>query len=240
MFRIFSDFSQVILLDEPALSYPRRHSTIPRTRGGGRRKKRSMQAEISEKKGRCEKGGCYCHFQLKPFIRGRLSYWNCHRDKKPAGQPHTGDNRHTFYQPFTIRGSAYNETAKTLKESFNVYQLQAGDFKLYDHDSAFFIDYHNSKQFMAFLFDNIPIYLWIPCLIYWAIYRQTVETVFIVYFITFNTASTSSLLTGYFLVFNAVILLVLLLFKRIYSPVGCFSALPVRSLCFFSRFYFGF
>ncbi len=75
------------------------------------------------------------------------------------------------------------------------------------------------------LFDNIPIYLWIPCLIYWALYRQTVEAVFIVYFITFNTASTSSLLTGYFLVFNAVILLVLLLFKRIYYTSWMFFSI---------------
>ncbi len=72
---------------------------------------------------------------------------------------------------------------------------------------------------------DIPIYLWIPCIIYWSLYRKTGETVFMVYFITLNVASTSALSAGYLLVCNSLVLLVILLFKRVYYT----------SLTFFSK-----
>ncbi len=68
----------------------------------------------------------------------------------------------------------------------------------------------------SFFGTHIPIHLWIPCLIYWGLYRRTGETVFMIYFIALSIASSSSLLTGYLLTFNGLVLLTLLLFKRIY------------------------
>jgi len=81
---------------------------------------------------------------------------------------------------------------------------------------------------------KIPVYLWIPCLIYWGLYRKTTEAVFMVYFITLNIASTSSLPAGYLLTFNSSILLILLLFKRIYyTSLIFFSTACAASLFFF-------
>ena len=79
----------------------------------------------------------------------------------------------------------------------------------------------------------IPIYLWIPCFIYWALYRKTGETVFMVYFITLSTVATSPLLAGYLLTFNSLVLLVLFLFKRLYYTSWIFfSAATAFTLLF--------
>ena len=94
---------------------------------------------------------------------------------------------------------------------------------------------------------STPIYLWIPYLIYWALYRKTGETVFMIYFITFNVASTSPLLVSYILIFNALIFLTLLFLKQIYYTswtffsIACFLTLilfPI-SLWILSQFMDG-
>lgn len=64
--------------------------------------------------------------------------------------------------------------------------------------------------------NSIPIYLWIPFIIYWAIYRKPGETIFIIYITTLSVASTSSLFAGYLLILHALILLTIYLFKRVY------------------------
>ncbi|MDE0119993.1 MAG: hypothetical protein OXM55_08320 [Bdellovibrionales bacterium] len=81
---------------------------------------------------------------------------------------------------------------------------------------------------------HIPTYLWIPCLIYWALYRKTGETVFMLYFITLNTTATSPLLTGYLLIFHSLALIVLFLFKRIYYTSWVFFS----TACAFSVLFF--
>lgn len=86
----------------------------------------------------------------------------------------------------------------------------------------------------SFFGTNFPIYLWIPFLIYWALYRKTGETVFMVYFITLSVASTSSVLTGYLLSCNSLVLLTLLVFKRIYYTSRVFfSTACALTLMFF-------
>lgn len=81
---------------------------------------------------------------------------------------------------------------------------------------------------------DIPVYLWIPCIIYWSLYRKTGETVFIVYFITLNIASTSSLFAGYLLFFNSLILLTILLLKRVYyTSLAFFSHTTALTLLFY-------
>lgn len=81
---------------------------------------------------------------------------------------------------------------------------------------------------------DIPIYLWIPCLVYWGLYRHTGETIFMVYFITLCIASTSSLLVGCLLIFNGLVLLTILLFKRIYyTSLMFFSTACALALLFF-------
>ncbi len=81
---------------------------------------------------------------------------------------------------------------------------------------------------------DIPLYLWIPCLVYWGLYRNTGETIFMVYFITLSIASTSSLLAGYLLTFNGLVLLTILLFKRIYyTSLMFFSIASALALFFF-------
>ena len=77
----------------------------------------------------------------------------------------------------------------------------------------------------AFFGVHIPIHLWIPCIIYWGLYRRTGETVCMIYFITLSLASSSSLLTGYLLTFNGLVLLILLLFKRIYYTSWIFFSI---------------
>ncbi|MDE0518086.1 MAG: hypothetical protein OXH36_00810, partial [Bdellovibrionales bacterium] len=77
-------------------------------------------------------------------------------------------------------------------------------------------------------------YLWIPCLIYWALYRKIGETVFMLYFITLNTIATSPLLTGYLLIFHSLILIVLFVFKRIYYTSWVFFS----TACAFSVLLF--
>ena len=81
---------------------------------------------------------------------------------------------------------------------------------------------------------NLPIYLWIPFLIYWALYRKTGETIFMIYFITLSIASTSSVLTGYLLTCNSLILLTLLVFKRIYYTSWVFFS----TACAFTLIFF--
>jgi len=86
----------------------------------------------------------------------------------------------------------------------------------------------------SFFGTYIPIYLWIPCLIYWAIYRNTGETIFMLYFITINIASTTSLPITYLLSFHALMVLVLFLFKRIYYTSWLFfnTACACALFCF--------
>ena len=79
-----------------------------------------------------------------------------------------------------------------------------------------------------------PIYLWIPYLIYWALYRKTSDAVFIVYFVSFNIASTSPLLASYLLIFNSLVLLTLLFLKKIYYTSWMFfsiACLLILILC---------
>ena len=91
------------------------------------------------------------------------------------------------------------------------------------------------NSFWPSIFGNqIPIYLWIPCVIYWALYRRTGETVLMIYFITLSVASTSSLLAGYLLAFHALVLLTLFLFKRVYYTSWIFfSTACALTLLFF-------
>ena len=81
---------------------------------------------------------------------------------------------------------------------------------------------------------HLPIYLWIPYLIYWSLYRKPGEGVFIVYFITISIAATSSLIVGHLLVCNSLIFLSLLLFKRVYYTNWVFfSTACALTLLFF-------
>ena len=93
----------------------------------------------------------------------------------------------------------------------------------------------------TFLGTHIPIHLWIPCIIYWSLYRRTGETVCMIYFITLSLASTSALLTGYLLTFNSLVLLILLLFKRIYYTNWIFFSIGCAiTLLFFPLFIWAF
>ncbi len=81
---------------------------------------------------------------------------------------------------------------------------------------------------------NFPLYLWIPFLVYQALYRKAGEAVFMAYFITFSSASTSSMPAGFLLAVNALILLALFLFKRIYyNSLMFFSTASIGALLFF-------
>ena len=94
---------------------------------------------------------------------------------------------------------------------------------------------------------STPIYLWVPYLIYWSLYRKPWEAVFIVYFVSLSIASTSPLLASYILAFNSLVLLTLLFLKKIYYTswvffsIACFLILilcPV-SLWILSQFMDG-
>ena len=91
----------------------------------------------------------------------------------------------------------------------------------------------NTLRISFFGFDA-PFYLWIPCLLYWAIYRGAWSTVFMVYFITLNTVSVGALPIGYILIFNSLSVLVLFLFKRVYyTDIMFFSIATAVALLFF-------
>lgn len=81
---------------------------------------------------------------------------------------------------------------------------------------------------------STPIYLWIPYLIYWALYRKPWEAVFIVYFVSFSIASTSPLLASYILAFNSLVLLTLLFLKKVYYTSWMFFSIAcflILTLC---------
>ena len=86
----------------------------------------------------------------------------------------------------------------------------------------------------SFFGTYIPVYLWIPCLIYWALYRQPGETTFMVYFIAMSVAANSSLMTGYLLTCNSLVFLSLLVFKRVYYTSWVFFS----TACAFTLFFF--
>ncbi len=81
---------------------------------------------------------------------------------------------------------------------------------------------------------GIPIYLWIPCLVYWFLYRTTGESLLMIYFISLITAGSTTVLVSYLLLIHALIFLVILLFKRVYytSLVFFSVATGLSLLCF--------
>ena len=85
----------------------------------------------------------------------------------------------------------------------------------------------------SFFGTHFPLYLWIPCLIYWSLYRRIGETVLMAYFIAFCLASSSPLMLGYLLSFNSLVLLILLLFKKIYYTSWVFFSVSTAGALFF-------
>ncbi len=63
---------------------------------------------------------------------------------------------------------------------------------------------------------SLPLYLWVPYLIYWILYRHTIETVVMIYILSFMIASSSSILVSHLLLIHAVMFLTILFFKRVY------------------------
>ena len=98
----------------------------------------------------------------------------------------------------------------------------------------FFIITMFQNSFWPSLFGiHLPVYLWIPYLIYWSLYRKPGEAALIVYFITISIAATSSLMVGYLLVCNSLIFLSLLLFKRVYYTSWVFFSTACALTVFF-------
>lgn len=62
----------------------------------------------------------------------------------------------------------------------------------------------------------IPFEWGIPFLIYWVLYRETLETICLFYVVTFTVASTSSLLVSHLLILHTGVFLILTTLKNLY------------------------
>ena len=73
------------------------------------------------------------------------------------------------------------------------------------------------STFWPFVFSSyIPLYLWLPFLVYWALYRGAWETLFMTYFLTFAIASTSTISPSHFLLIHSLFFLALITVKKFY------------------------
>ena len=90
----------------------------------------------------------------------------------------------------------------------------------------------NTVYFSFFGLSTFPIYFWIPCLIYWALYRKIGESTFMLYFITLSVATSSSLHLGLLIIFNSLLMLSLFLFKRIYYTSWVFFSIACATTLF--------
>ena len=80
-------------------------------------------------------------------------------------------------------------------------------------------------------FFNAPIYLWIPYLIYWTLWRTTKEAVIIIYLLSFMIAAAGTQPAGRVLFIHCLIFLTVLFFKRVYyTSLRFFSAAVGLSL----------
>ena len=61
-----------------------------------------------------------------------------------------------------------------------------------------------------------PLSLWIPCLIYWLLYRPLWKATFMLYFISVFTATGSTIPLSLLLLLHSLIFLIILFFKRVY------------------------
>jgi len=88
---------------------------------------------------------------------------------------------------------------------------------------------------------TVPLQLWIPCLVYWTLYRSTGSIIVFVYLNTINIVSLSVLPLSGLLGITCLIALLLIFFKRVYYVNWMFFSigtaitlffLPVLLLCF--------
>ena len=63
---------------------------------------------------------------------------------------------------------------------------------------------------------HLPLQLWIPCLVYWVLYRSTASAIFFIYLITINMISLSVISLGCLLGIASFIAFLLIFFKRVY------------------------
>ncbi len=81
---------------------------------------------------------------------------------------------------------------------------------------------------------HLPLYLWIPCLIYWLLYRTTWKATLMIYFLSFLVAASSTVLISHLLLIHSLIFLITLFFKRVYyTSWTFFSTACAISLLFF-------
>lgn len=82
--------------------------------------------------------------------------------------------------------------------------------------------------------EYFPLYLWIPCLIYWLLYRSTWQAGIWIYIFSLWMAANSTILLSHFLMLLALMFLVILFFQRVYyTSLNFFStACAVSLLCF--------
>lgn len=81
---------------------------------------------------------------------------------------------------------------------------------------------------------HFPLYLWVPCLMYWLLYRTTWKAVLMIYFLSFFIAASSTALVSHLLLIHSLTFLITLFFKRVYyTSWTFFSTACAISLLFF-------
>ena len=86
---------------------------------------------------------------------------------------------------------------------------------------------------------GLPVFLFVPFLVYVALYQKTGFVIFMLYFISFALSASSALPFSFLLVFNGFFTLVLFLFRKVYSINTLFFCLTCALILFlFPAFLF--
>ena len=98
---------------------------------------------------------------------------------------------------------------------------------------VFFVTLVQNSLWPAVFGTYAPLYLWPACVVYWTLYHKPGSAVFIIYLVSLSTASTSSQPFGCILLFNSLIFMTIIFFKRIYYTNFKFfgTALVIALLC---------
>lgn len=82
--------------------------------------------------------------------------------------------------------------------------------------TIFFISILQNNIWPVIVGIHLPLQLWIPCLVYWALFRSAGPAIFFIYLMMINMVSTSAIPFGCLLGVTSLITLLLIFFKRVY------------------------